>query len=279
MIARLHTEENGTGLNIYNPYFQDQHLNAIYLLFKNPSSEPLVEGLRKLQIAGAITAGFEQDPKLPGLLDDCSDAVRVSGRVGMLANRNGKLWGHYQGGEGLMRAIQEKITTARARIVVVGAGTVARTLVLALTKSDQRPKEIVVVNRTVKKAEDLKNISPLVTVIYDLDRLNKTQGDILVNATRIGSKAEDSVFHNELIAKFTAVADVTFGVESTNLTELGRTKNKIVVSGWDMFTHQAAVVLREVLGHEANIQRLRYFVRLGLSGNNHGATVAKRRLK
>ena len=77
----------------------------MYLLFQNQKPEPLVEGLRNLQISGAITAGFELDPKLPSLVDECSEAAQLSGRVGMIANRNGRLWGHYQGGEGLMQAV------------------------------------------------------------------------------------------------------------------------------------------------------------------------------
>lgn len=97
----------------------------------------------------------------------------------------------------------------------------------------------------------------------------------MVNATRIGSVDEDTVFTNEIVSGYQAVADVTFGNPVTNLTTLGKDNGLVVVNGWDMFTHQAAVLLKHILGHSANIDRLRHFVSEGLAASNHGATVSK----
>lgn len=276
VIARLHTDLNGTGLNIYNPYFQDQGINAVYLLFKSEKPDPLVEGLCNLQISGAITAGFEHDPVLPGLVDETTEAVKLAQRVGIIINTNGVLKAHYQGGEGLLSAVQEKIDTTGKRIVIVGAGTVAKTLVLALQKTSQSPKEIHIFNRTLENAGAIKDRFESVTAINTIENLSNAEGDILINASRIGSKVEDSFYTSELINRFAVVADVTFGVESTNLTSIAKEANKTVISGWDMFTHQAAVVLREILGHDANIDRLRHFVKEGLSTTNHGVVIKKK---
>lgn len=275
VIARLHTDLNGTGLNIYNPYFQDQGINAVYLLFRNEKPTPLVEGIRNFQIAGAITAGFEHDPALPGLVDETTEAVKLAQRVGIIVNNNKVLRAHYQGGEGLLSAIQEKVDTTNKRIVLVGAGTIAKTFVLALQASSQKPQKIHVFNRTLENAEKLKKHFESVANASSLEDLASADGDIFINASRIGSKVEDSVYTPEFITRFQAVADVTFGTESTNLISLARKANKTVVSGWDMFTHQAAVVLREILSHDANIDRLRYFVKEGLSASNHGAVPKK----
>lgn len=156
LIGRFHTQDNGTGLNIYNPYFEDQGVNAVYMLFRNDKPEQLINGMRNLQLTGAITAGFEHDPSLASLVDELDETVEVSGIIGNIANQDGKIRAHYQGGYGLVNAIQEKIDTTGKRIVVAGASTVAKTLLLALEKTTQKPSEVIVVNRTLAHAEALK---------------------------------------------------------------------------------------------------------------------------
>lgn len=276
LIARLHTDDNGTGLDIYNPYFQNVGLNAVYMLFIDSNPQPLVEGMRKLNIAGAITAGFEHDASLPSLVDEISDAVEVSGRIGIIANQNGKLRAHYQGGEGLLSSIQEKVDISGKRIVVVGAGTVAKTLLLAIERGEHKPSQVVVVNRNVVNAQPLRDQFDCVESVHALDELSQVAGDILVNATRIGSSVKDSYFTGDIVNKYQAVADVTFGDPNTNLVSLADESKLIVINGWDMFTHQASVVLRELLDHDADINVLRGYVTKGLAITNHGATAGNK---
>jgi shikimate 5-dehydrogenase len=244
----------------------------VYLLFSNKSPKPLVEGMRKLKLTGAITAGFEHNKILPRILDELSDASKLSNRVAMITNKGGKLVGHYQGGEGLLNAIKEKFELNNKKLVIVGAGTVANTLVLAIRQNKLNVKKITIVNRTFKNAKKVKSELGIVNSVATLDQLSNIEGDILINASRIGSKAEDKWFTNQILSKYTAVADVTFGVENTNLTNLARQHKSIVISGWDMFTHQAAIVLYKILEHNANIDILRQCVKRGLVSTNHGAT-------
>ncbi len=276
LIARFHTEDNGTGLNIYNPYFDAVGLNAVYVLFKNQQPEPLVDGMRKLQITGAITAGFEHDPVMPTLVDERSEAVELAERIGIIASRDGKLYAHYQGGEGLLSAIAEKTDINSKHIVIVGAGTVAKTLILALEQSTHQPASVVVVNRTPEHAQSIADHFKSVQKILSIAELSEIKGDILVNSSRIGSSVEDAYFTQDIVSNFKVVVDVTFGDPNTNLVTLAKTQDATVVNGWDMFTHQAAVVLREVLDHEADIPKLRQFVEDGLASSNHGATLSNK---
>lgn len=271
VIARLHTSDNGTGLNIYNPYFESVKLNAVYLLFKGDNPKPLIDGISNLGMCGAITAGFEHDPTIANLVDFKSESVELTNIVGIIYNKNGKLHAHYQGGEGLLSAILEKIDINGKRIVIVGAGTVARALILAIKQSSIRTASITVVNRTVSKAEEVIDLFDLGTKAIPLDKLEDVEGDILINASRVGSIAEDQLFMSNIIKRFKAAVDVTFGNPNTSLIRLARLNSLVVIDGWDMFTHQAAVVLRNILDHKADIPKLREFVSSGLSNINHGA--------
>ena len=44
IIGRFHTKPSPRGLNIYNPFFEEAGINAVYLLFYNPDPKILVEG-------------------------------------------------------------------------------------------------------------------------------------------------------------------------------------------------------------------------------------------
>jgi len=70
VMARFHREPNNRGMSIYNPYFEETGENAVYVLFHHPDPTPLMTGLRSLNLAGAIPAGFEKDPKLVELVDE-----------------------------------------------------------------------------------------------------------------------------------------------------------------------------------------------------------------
>jgi shikimate 5-dehydrogenase len=264
VIGRFHSKDSGTGLNIYNPYYQSVGINAVYTLFKNDDPEILIAGMRSLGLVGAITAGFESDPRMPELVDEVTEWVRVTGRVGVIANREGKLIAHYQGGEGLLAAIQEKAQIHGRHIVLVGAGTVAKALILSIEKANI-DCSITVVNRTISNAEYAKEISAKVISILGLDSLSSASGDILVNTTKIGSSINDDYFTKECVKKFDIIADVTFGNPNTNLITLARQSGKMCITGNDMFTHQAAVILDFLLGHKADISALRKYVEEGLS--------------
>ncbi len=276
LIGRFHKEANPTGLNIYNPYFEENNINVVYLLFENVDPKRLFDGMRLLNLAGAITAGFETDATILDLVDSRTEYSQISERVGVIRNTNGKIEAHYQGGQGLLNAITEKCNIENKRIVLVGAGAVARTMLLALEQTAANISEIVVLNRTMNNAVKIKGISAKVRMIGSLDELKTISGDILVNASRIGSKADDSLFTDEIIKRFEAVADVTFGNRDTKLILGAEKQGKVIIDGWDMFTHHAAVVLKFILNHDANIASLRKHVIAGLGQFNHGATLAKR---
>jgi len=270
LIGRFHYENNGTGLNIYNPYFEDMGVNTAYLLFVN-EAKPLVEGMRKLGLCGAVTAGFEHSAELLDLVDEVSESAKLARRIGVIANRNGVLSAHYQGGEGLLGAVLEKIDIKEKKIVIVGAGAVAKSFILALSQNVSRPSSVVIVNRTAENAATLVDEFDFIESVRSLDSLADQKGDILINASRIGSKIPDELFNADIIRGYQAVADVSFGNPETNFITTARQNGIVSIDGWDMFTYQAAVVLRFCINHNADIQRLRRFVRTGLANSNHGA--------
>lgn len=267
IIGRFHTKPSPRGLNIYNPYFQKSGTNAVYLLFYNASPEPLIKGLRELNLSGAITAGFESNPDLPGLLDELDETAKFVGKVGFITNRNGVVKGFNQGGIGLLNAINSKHNISGKKIVIVGAGNVVKSLLFTINKLpiNQQPTEIDIFNRTVGNAESIAANFKLINKVSSLDEISSASGDILINISEIGSKVEDTIFTEKLLTNFSGVSDVTFEKENTNLISLAKKLNKTYSTGWDMFTYQGKECLEKILNIEIDANLLKECVAEGLS--------------
>lgn len=265
VIARLHTKASPRGLNIYNPFFEEAGINAVYILFYDTDPSKLISGIRSLNMAGAITAGFESNDQLPILLDELDDVSKYIGRVGFVKNDHGKFIGSTQGGEGLLRSIQSIADIANRKVVLVGGGNIARTLLFNINKLDSKPSEVVILNRDASKLEKLKADFNFVSEIKSLVDLPSESGDVLINATDVGGSEEDTLYTESIINNFNQIADVTFEKEDTNLVNLARRLNKKVSTGWDMFTFQGQVILESILETTIDPVLLKKHVISGLS--------------
>lgn len=256
VLARLHPEPNGRGLNVYNPYFERVGINATYLLFHGADPKPLLDGVRALGISGAVVAGsFEKDPRLPSLLDDVHPISQALGTVGVVVNRGGRLEGVYQGGYGLHDSITSTFGGLQGRrVVLLGAGNVAKALLLVLKESGDIPDDVTIYNRTVGRAEALASDFSFISRVGTLDDfLRDGEGDVLVNVSKLGSasaKEPAMEFSEGVVARFEDIADVVFQPLDPPLARLARAAGRRFAPGYRMFMLQARYVLRYTLGHE-----------------------------
>jgi len=255
VMARFHHSFNNRGMNIYNPYFKATNTNAIYVLFQNKNPEPLIEGMKKLNMAGAIPAGFETNPKLPSLMDDLDIVAKKANRVAVIRQRNGKAIGFYQGGYGLLESIRRLTSIKNKEIVILGAGTVVRGLLAQLEADKEKPKAIKVYNRTLSKAKSLTKKFPMITQVGSIKDMEKTSGDIFANATFLGTpwnQGEDYLFSQNFIDRFKYIADVAFIPLEPPLIKLAKKLKKKYSPGWKMFLYQGKMCLEKVLDLKVN---------------------------
>jgi shikimate 5-dehydrogenase len=253
VMARFYPSVNNRGLSIYNPYFQETGVNAVYLLFPNSDPKILIDGMRNLNLAGAIIAGsFEKDPRVPELIDELhplSDKVK---RVGILVNNGGKIWGVYQGAFGLDESIRRLTDYSNKRMVLMGAGTVVRGLLSWMEMNNSKPSGIEIYNRTLDRAEKVAKEFPFVSKVGPLQEMAKqAKGDIFINATNVGSpwnKGDNYVFEKSFVSKFDYVVDVTFVPLKPQLVQVAEKLHKKVSPGHRMFLYQGKYALEKILG-------------------------------
>lgn len=264
-IARLHRKVSPRTLNVYNPFFQDKGINAVYGLFYDTDVKKLVDGVRNLGFAGALTPGFEVDPNLANYLDELDETAKISGHVSHIKNIGGKLVGAFGAGKGLYRAIVKEYDLNGKNVVVVGSGTVCKTFLFEALKVNTKFQTLKVFSRDINKIHSKLDDLSLSFEAYELSELKNYSGDILINISDIGGSVEDTLFTKEIVGKYNMIVDITFEVEYTNLLNIAKSLGKEYITGWKTFTHSGALNLSDVLGIQIDPEELDPYVVKGLT--------------
>lgn len=253
VIGRFVPDENARGLNIYNPYFQQAGVGAVYLLFPNTGLEKLIAGLRNLSLSGAIVANdFEKDPKVALLVDELDPIAKKVGHVGTLINKNGKISGFYPGVYGLYESIKRLTEYTDKKVVLFGSGIVAKSFLTLMDLKNEKPRQLEVYNRTKEKAEKLMDEFKFINKVGSMEEmLINTSGDIFINATRVGSPWNTDGphgFSEEFVDRFSYIVDVTFVPLRPDLIKTAEKLGKKFSPGHRMFLYQGKYSLEKMLG-------------------------------
>ncbi|PLY03558.1 MAG: shikimate dehydrogenase [Desulfuromonas sp.] len=190
-----------------NAALQACGIDAVYVAFHvGPQSlAAAVEAIRTLGMIGANVTVPHKENVIP-YLDRLDPRAERIGAVNTIVHRQGELIGYNTDGVGLIRALQSqfKFNPAAKKVVLLGAGGAARAALCAL--ADAGAAKIILLNRTVEKAEDLvanfARTFPSVEIeahsLVEEEVLPAVgQADLLINTTTVGLHGED--FDLELI--------------------------------------------------------------------------------
>lgn len=232
---------------LHNAAFEATGLDWTYVAFEVPAAglRDALVGMRALGIAGLSVTTPHKD-EAAALVDDLTPTAARLGAVNCIVNLDGALVGHNTDGEGFVRSLAAGagFSPAGRRCVVLGAGGAARSLVLAL--ADAGADEVVVVNRTVERAERAAALAGdrgrvVAAALADSDL---SDADLVVNATSVGMEGVDAhgtpcdpaVFHEGQI-----VVDLVYRPLVTNWIVEASARGAWVANGVPMLAHQAAV--------------------------------------
>jgi shikimate dehydrogenase len=178
------------------------------------------------------------------LVDEVSDPAKAAGAVNTISFLAGKLRGDNTDGVGLIRdlTVNERVTLAGRRVLVLGAGGAARGIVGPLLAS--KPAELVVANRTKSRADDLaaQFHSPASVGTAAFDELAKLAPfDVLLNATSAGLRGEATAFPGSLVGPASVCYDLVYSSKDTPFVTWARENGAArALQGWGMLIEQAA---------------------------------------
>lgn len=172
-----------------------------------------------------------------------TERARLADAVNTLTFKEGEIFGDNTDGIGLVRDIVQNLDFAIAgkRVLVLGAGGAVRGVLLPLL--EQNPASLIVVNRTVSKAQDLATAFAAQGKIEacGYEALQGQQFDIIINGTSSSLNDELPPIPNGLFAEGSLAYDMMYSSGLTPFLRRGQQENAAMLAdGLGMLVEQAA---------------------------------------
>ncbi|MEX1217001.1 MAG: shikimate dehydrogenase [Acidimicrobiales bacterium] len=214
-------------------------------------------GVRTLGISG-LSVTMPHKEAAAACADVLTPEAQQLGAVNCIVNTKGMLTGHNTDGEGFVRSLDHgfHFNPLNKRCVVFGAGGSARSIVLALANSGAA--EIVVVNRTLGRAERAAALAGDRGEVVALEGSHSDllDADLIVNATSVGMGEpglNEVPFDASVLHEGQVLVDIVYQPLETPLLRAARTSGASAANGVAMLAHQAAVQFELWTGVDAPI--------------------------
>jgi shikimate dehydrogenase len=264
-----------------SPYFQQAALDYYGLDMRYEAWETgpaelsnTVNRLRSPQFAGAnVTVPYKET--VLHLLDGVDDLAGSIGAVNTIVKQDGELVGFNTDAHGFIEALREKggLDPQGKRVVILGAGGVARAVGFSLTRKEAASLAITdgIFERARALAESLaeyadessrgrRSVRPTVTAFKWEDLRSAgtlADCDLIVHCTTIGMKDSpqegQSPLTMEVIPRGVLVYDAVYNPSPTPLLALAGEAGARVLGGLPMLVYQGAASFKLWLGREAPI--------------------------
>lgn len=220
------------------------------------------ERVRAMPAEGFVGANVTVPHKLAALAvaEESSEAAQAIGAANTLTFAGGRIAAENTDATGLLDALPESPSGARA--LVLGAGGSARAVVWALVEAGA---DVEIWNRTPNKAERLaRELAASVAVAVDAADFN-----LIVNATTVGMGASTQASSDlkslpidaDGLGERHQLVDLAYGEVETELVRAARARGARVVDGLEVLVRQGAASLRIWTGIDPPIEVMRRAVR------------------
>jgi shikimate dehydrogenase len=222
---------------LHNAAFAAAGLDWRMLAFEVAPGEgaAAVAAMRTLGIAGlAVTMPHKAD--VATAVDELDPAAAALRSVNTVVLRpDGTTFGASTDGGGFVDSLAASgYEVAGRRVVVLGAGGAARSIVVAVGAAGAA--DVAIVNRTAATVEAAAALTPSARVGM-LDAV--ARADLLVNTTPIGMGSDELPLDASLLHARLTVADIVYHPLETALLRAARERGATTVDGLGMLVHQA----------------------------------------
>ena len=238
-----------------NAAFRRETVNAVYLALHAKSLKDLLACVHDIPIRGlSITMPYKQE--IVAVLENSDALTRQIGACNtVVRSADGKLYGFNTDVPGILIPLEQRMQLPGARVLVVGAGGVARAAAFGLKN---RGAEVFIVNRTAEKGQSLARQAKA-KYLKRAD-VAKQSFDVIINATPVGMNGnkQSPLEEKELNTKY--VFDLIYTPAETKLVKMALAKNLQVIPGLEMFVQQGARQFEIWTGKPSPIAEMSYVV-------------------
>lgn len=254
---------------LHNAAFEAADLDWRFVAFDVApgSAASAVDAMRTLGIRGlAVTMPHKED--VAAAVDRLAPSAAALRSVNtVVLDADGGTIGFSTDGDGFIGSLAAAgVALTGARVVVLGAGGAARSIIDALGRAGAA--DVAVVNRTPSAAESAAELVSAARV-GTLDDV--TLADVLVNATSIGMGTDQLPVPAELLRLELIVADIVYHPLETAFLRAARAIGAPVIDGLGMLVHQAALQQQHWTGVLPDVEPLRRAAIAELGASRAGA--------
>ena len=233
---------------MHNAAFAALKMNWVYLPFHVEVADlrAALQGVRTMNMVGVNLTVPHKIAALE-MMDEVDAEARQLGAVNTVVVENNRLLGYNTDGYGFAKAIQEEfnLTLKDKRVLVLGAGGAGRAIAVKCVL--EGAATVWVANRTPGKADAIQQAAGaagvVVTIPLTNDAIRKVIGqvDLLVNATSVGLRPEDSLnLDPSLFTPELYVYDTIYRPAETALLATAHEAGAKCANGLSMLLHQGA---------------------------------------
>jgi 3-dehydroquinate dehydratase/shikimate dehydrogenase len=257
---------------LHNAGFTATGLDAVYLPLHTETVEDLRVFVQGLPVAGLSVTMPWKVAILP-YLDAMEPEAARFGAVNTVVRRDdGNLFGTNTDLAAIVEPLEARMPLAGARILLLGSGGAARAAAFGL---QVRGARVSILNRTRASAEALADESGGVVA----DPRNLRGYDAIVNATpagMLGPAADELAVDPSALDDARVVFDMVYRPTETPLIRHARARGLTVITGDEMFLHQAAGQWRLWTRTPAPLSILQGALQAALSSHPTGTRRRKR---
>ena len=228
---------------MHNFWFKKYKMNAHYSLIEINENqiESIINKIKEKELDGInVTTPYKQAviPFLDLIINEAKDTFSVNT---IYLNNDSKVVGEntdvYGFSQSFINQIKKNELTKK-RILVLGAGGVTPSIIYCLIR--ENVKQILISNKTIQKAENIKKIFPSIEIVL-WDNINDTTKnmDIIINTTSLGMKGGND-FEKEFnkIKSGAVYYDVIYNPLATKMIKNFKKRGSETFNGLDMFIYQ-----------------------------------------
>jgi shikimate dehydrogenase len=222
---------------LHNYWIKNSGIDAIYEKKKinEDQLEQIISQVKDNKIKGInVTVPFKKTV-IP-YMDELTAEAQSTQSVNTIYKKDNKIIGHNTDIFGFETSIQKaEYYLEDKEVLILGAGGVVPSIIFSLIK--MKTSKIKISNRTNEKAENLKKIFKDIEV---LEWGEISNFDMIINATSLGLKKEDSLnLDFSSISRNKFFYDVIYNPSETNFLKMGRELGNKTLNGKLMFIYQA----------------------------------------
>lgn len=253
---------------IHNSAFRQEGLNAVYLPLRVPQDKlaETLEAFSWLDLRGYSVTIPHKEAVLPLVAEQDEPVVDIGAANTLWRNAGGKWQASntdYEAAlESLRLSLEAGETLSGKKVLMLGAGGVARAIGLGIVRSGGA---LTLANRTAARGKALAQQLDCRYITWE--NRGAEYADVIINCTAVGMHphVDETPFNENWMREGMIVFDTVYNPENTLLLKEARQRNCRTVSGLEMFVRQAAAQFERFTSRPAPLDHMRDMLRRGIS--------------